>query len=261
MNQSEQINELASALIKVQANLKPVPKDSENPFFHSHYADLTSIWETIRKPLTDNGLCVVQTNSGNTCESITVDTMLLHTSGQWIKGSLTLKASKIKMSKQNPSQVESEIIDPQSMGSALTYARRYALAAIVGVCPEDDDAEGAMDRKEAPKTNGKVYPTPRIDSAPKVHPHHQDSRDRDLVISHFMDVLEAHISEFGENNWKKYMTGKDGTSPSLDKIKKFFSIPQINWLVKATEKMSNEIAKNNPDSILNDEPLIPNVND
>lgn len=245
MNQSEQINELASALIKVQANLKPVPKDSENPFFHSSYADLTSIWEAIRKPLTDNGLCVVQTNSGETCESVTVDTMLLHSSGQWIKGSLTLKASKIKMSKQNPNQVESEIVDPQSMGSALTYARRYALAAIVGVCPEDDDAEGAMDRKEAPKANGKTY---NNYNKPELKP----SGD----VIRFQDVLKNHQEFFGEHAWKKYFTSKKGQIPSLEQIYQWKTPAQLDWLGRSLERMEKELFAAQPD-----EPLIPNVND
>src|SRR3990172_7771323 len=130
---SQQINELATALSKVQARIRGASKDSTNPFFKSKYADLTSVWEACRDLLTVNGLSVVQTNVPSEA-GVTLVTTLMHTSGQWIQGSLFIKPSKD---------------DPQGFGSAMTYARRYALAAIVGVAPEDDDANAAS-AKTAP---------------------------------------------------------------------------------------------------------------
>jgi len=140
---SYEINELVKALVKVQSELENVHKSSTNPFFKSNYADLTAVWDACRKPLSKNGLAVIQTMKGGNGR-MTVVTTLAHTSGQWIKGELSLKPVKD---------------DPQACGSAITYARRYSLQAIVGICPEDDDGEGAMDRekkkqappKEAPK--------------------------------------------------------------------------------------------------------------
>ena len=131
--QSDQINELATALSKAQGKITGALKDSSNPFFKTKYADLASVWDACREQLSANGLAVVQTLS-NDAENIVVITTLTHSSGQWMRGSLAVKPVKS---------------DPQGIGSAITYARRYALAAIVGVAQIDDDAEAAMGRKQA----------------------------------------------------------------------------------------------------------------
>lgn len=152
MNHSEQINELATALAKCQAELTFAVKDSTNPFHKSKYADLTSVWDSIRQPLTKNGLCVVQTIETHADNVILVST-LMHSSGQWIKSSLpVLNANKTS----------------QGQGSGITYARRYALAALVGCVQDDDDGESAMpkNREEKPKKEQKKEeaPSPVIDS-------------------------------------------------------------------------------------------------
>jgi len=126
---SEQINELAKALSVAQGAMFGAKKESANPFFKSRYADLGSVWDAIRKPLSDNGLSIVQTVDGDR-----LVTILMHGSGQWIDSSYPITA------KDN---------SPQAIGSALTYARRYALAAIVGVYQTDDDAEAATDRRDS----------------------------------------------------------------------------------------------------------------
>ena len=134
MEKSESIKELAVALNKAQATLQVAKKGSENPFFHSKYADLLSVWDACREALVSNGLSVVQIAdiSFNADGKAVLETILMHTSGEWIKGRLPLLPVKP---------------DPQAQGSAITYARRYSLSAIVGLCTEeDDDAEGAMDR-------------------------------------------------------------------------------------------------------------------
>ena len=130
--QSENINELAAALSKAQGKITGALKDSSNPFFKSKYADLASVWDACREQLSANGLAVVQSLS-NEADNIIVITTLVHSSGQWMRGSLAVKPVKH---------------DPQGIGSAITYARRYALAAIVGVAQIDDDAEAAMGRKQ-----------------------------------------------------------------------------------------------------------------
>ncbi len=235
MNQSEQINELASALIKVQANLKPAHKDSENPFFKSSYASLTSVWEACRKLLTDNNLAVVQTTSAQDADSVTVQTTLVHSSGQWIRGELRMRPQKN---------------DPQGIGSAISYSRRYSLAAMVGVCPEDDDAEGAMDRKEVKPAltqfnNGKSYNN---------HPKTEVKPSAD--VAHFKDVLKNHQEFFGEHAWKKYFTSKKGEIPTLEQIYQWKTPAQLDWLGRSLERMEKELFAAQPD-----EPLIPNVND
>jgi len=134
MEKSESIKELAVALNKAQATLQVAKKGSENPFFHSKYADLLSVWDACREALVSNGLSVVQIAdiSFNADGKAVLETILMHTSGEWIKGRLPLLPVKP---------------DPQAQGSAITYARRYSLSAIIGLCTEeDDDAEGAMER-------------------------------------------------------------------------------------------------------------------
>lgn len=128
MEKSEQINELITALSKAQGIIIPASKDSDNPFFKSKYADLAAVWEVARDPLYKNGLSVIQHPSaeGNI---VTVETILAHSSGQWM-------SSKLNMTAKDSS--------PQAIGSCITYLRRYTLSSIVGIASEiDDDGNAA----------------------------------------------------------------------------------------------------------------------
>jgi len=130
--QSENIAELAIALSKAQAENGTVHKDAKNPFFKSNYASLAQVWETVRPALTANGLSVVQLPSHDE-NGYYVESMLIHSSGQWIKCKTYMKPVKE---------------DPQGIGSLISYARRYALQSLVMVCSDDldDDGEMAMGR-------------------------------------------------------------------------------------------------------------------
>jgi len=132
MKSSESINELASALCAAQSQMGGAVKDSANPFFKSSYADLTSVIKAIKQPFADNGLSYTQfpVNDEN---GVGVSTRLMHISGQWLEMDYTLPTVKK---------------DPQAAGSAITYARRYALQSIAGIPTADDDAESAMLRGE-----------------------------------------------------------------------------------------------------------------
>jgi hypothetical protein len=132
MKSSETVNELAQALAKAQAQMKPAVKDAENPFFKSNYADLASVWEACRLPLSQNGLSVVQTTRMDEQGRLVLDTILLHSSGQWVEGTLPILSARQDM---------------QSIGAALTYAKRQGLKAIAGIADdEDDDGETAVGR-------------------------------------------------------------------------------------------------------------------
>lgn len=149
-SQSESIAALAAALAKAQGAIKAAVKDSSNPHFKSRYADLASVWEACRRPLSENGLAVIQTTDEvPDGTAVLLVTTLVHASGEWIAGRLRLNPVKP---------------DPQGMGSAITYARRYALAAIVGIAPDDDDGEAAQGR-QGQQANGNGYqqkpPDPR----------------------------------------------------------------------------------------------------
>ena len=135
MQRSDSTSELTKALIKVQSQVKGARADSVNPFFKAKYASLASVWDACRKLLADNELAVVQTMSTGEGHKLIIDTTLLHSSGEWISGQLPMVLSKD---------------DPQGIGQAITYGRRYGLSAIIGICPEDDDAEGSVSHK-APK--------------------------------------------------------------------------------------------------------------
>lgn len=132
-----EIGKLAEALSKAQGQIKGASKDTTNPHFKSRYADLASVWEACRKPLADNGLSVVQfTKVVGEDRATMLVTRLLHASGEFIEGDTPLLMGKNDM---------------QALGSAITYARRYGLAAIVGVAPEDDDGNAASARPEPVK--------------------------------------------------------------------------------------------------------------
>ena len=135
MKSSETIEKLALALCAAQGEMGGAVKGSANPFFKSSYADLTSVIKAIKEPCFKNGLSYVQLphRDGN---SIGVTTRLIHTSGQWIEHEFTLPMVKG---------------DPQAAGSAITYARRYALQALFGIPAVDDDGESAMLRNAAPE--------------------------------------------------------------------------------------------------------------
>jgi hypothetical protein len=135
--QSPSVGKLAGALAKAQGTMQPAAKDKENPFFKSKYADLASIWESIRKPLASNELCIIQTTVIRD-RALILLTTLAHSSGEWIRAEYPINPLKN---------------DPQGVGSALTYARRYAVAAITGASTEDDDGEGAVRGRDQGRHN------------------------------------------------------------------------------------------------------------
>ena len=129
MNKSDDIKELATALAKAQGQMVAAKKDAANPFYKSKYADLASIVDAVKKPLSDNGLSYAQLTDVDEAGSVYLETILMHTSGQWLSGRLRMPVAKPN--------------DPQAMGSAVTYARRYALQSLLGVPAEDDDGNAA----------------------------------------------------------------------------------------------------------------------
>ena len=128
MNSSPSVKELATALAIVQGQLTFAKKDSKNPFFKSNYADLESVWEACRSLLSDNGLAIMQFPGDYVDGNMTLTTVMTHSSGEWVAQNMSLPVSKP---------------DAQGAGSAITYMRRYALAAIVGVVQADDDGNSA----------------------------------------------------------------------------------------------------------------------
>lgn len=157
MERSESIKELAAALAKAQGEIKPAVKDKTNPAFSGRvyrYADLAGIWDACRSALSSNGLSVVQMPVDSEPGRVALVTTLLHTSGEYLSATFSAPA------------ITDRVNGVQAIGSALTYLRRYALAAMVGVvADEDDDGQSAgsqqqqrpaQQRQQQPRTT----PTP-----------------------------------------------------------------------------------------------------
>ena len=130
MEKSETIGNLTLALSKVQAQLRPAKENSKNPFFKSNYADLGSVWDSVRALLSENELSIIQmpTDVGG------LTTILSHSSGEYLSSTMYIPSKE----------------DAHGVGSAISYARRYALASFVGVVTGDDDGNGAIKSNNSP---------------------------------------------------------------------------------------------------------------
>lgn len=159
---SETITKIVSAICKFQGALEPVKKDSANPYFKSKYADLASVWDAIREHLAKNDLCVLQEPSTSGTKLI-LTTTIMHSSGEYIRSSLEFPVTKQ---------------DPQGYGSAITYARRYALQSITGIAPEDDDGNAASGTKPS---RPNPYERAPVECSVKVEPQEKYTKKQKLT--------------------------------------------------------------------------------
>jgi len=138
MEKSESIGNLSLALSKVQSKLRPAKENAKNPFFKSNYADLGSVWDSVRNLLAENELSIIQmpTDVGG------LTTILIHSSGEYLSSTMYIPSKE----------------DAHGVGSAISYARRYALASFIGVVTGDDDGNGAV---ETHKPQKKSTPKPK----------------------------------------------------------------------------------------------------
>lgn len=166
MQMSEKIDLLAQALVAAQAELKPAPKDSENPFFKSTYADLTTCIATATPVLVKHGLAVSQMVDGEGG----VTTILLHKSGQWISGTGRFAPTKN---------------DPQGYASAVTYGRRYGYSAIIGLTTEDDDGNAAS---RPAKTHDLAEVNRLLDEANEGMIHAENADELKLIFERFKQL-------------------------------------------------------------------------
>lgn len=149
---SEKTTNIYTALLKAQADMGPVKKDATNPAFKSKYATLQSVLDTIDKPLADNGLVMLQRLQVGASGQELITAIIHADSGESID-SIALVVCK-------------DATDPQKIGGAISYFRRYSLLALLGLAPEDDDANAASTPANAPRT-GAPYPA---DSKPIASP-------------------------------------------------------------------------------------------
>lgn len=181
MQKSETLGKLAKALGVVQANLTPAKKDAVNPFFKSNYADLNAVWDSCRDLLAKNGLTVIQGNSVGLDNTVIVETLLAHESGEWIQSELCLPLAKH---------------DPQGVGSAVTYGRRYGLAAMVGIVADvDDDGNSASG-----KNNATTKPPP-IQSA-------EQPTTREGLLKGVQVICKALVASGDSIAWTKETTSE-----------------------------------------------------
>lgn len=129
MKTSEKIGAIAAAIVKAQAEMPKLLADSDNPYYKSKYIALADLIKEVRPVLAKFGLAIIQGVSGDGEKAVIITTRIIHESGEWIEESFTMPVVA-KGSKE---------ATPQDYGAAVTYARRYSLAGILGVASEEDD--------------------------------------------------------------------------------------------------------------------------
>jgi len=208
MYSSGELNALAESLAKAQGVMVPAKKGAENPFFKSKYADLASVWDVCRGPLSENGLSIVQAIAVPAPGETILQTILLHTSGQLIVSSYPVKPVKD---------------DPQGMGSAITYARRYALMAMIGIAPEDDDGESAVRRapKDSPPEK-KAAASSVLATDAQIRKLHIDAKAAGLDEAGFHDLIQK---KFGVKSSKELT--KVAASALIESFQKVEAPPSV----------------------------------
>jgi hypothetical protein len=187
MEKSETIGKLTLALSKVQAQLRPAKENSKNPFFKSNYADLGSVWDSVRQLLSENELSIIQmpTDVGG------LTTMLSHSSGEYLSSTMYIPSKE----------------DAHGVGSAISYARRYALASFIGVVTGDDDGNGAIKNITTPSAKA-TTPKPK----PKL------STEQYKAMIKAIEQGKGNVVEQKMNGYVLTKTQQD----NLDKVLKIF---------------------------------------
>lgn len=212
LSHSPSIANIAAALAAAQGQMEGAKKDSANPFFSSRYADLASIIGSIRAPLAANKIAHIQ-NPGSDEQGTFVDSMLIHASGEWFRGRIRMNIPKI-FHKESREWMSGDT--PQGRGSVITYMRRYALQAMVGLEAEDDDGNEATRRNDhddrpwresAPKTKPLTpgsFQTPKTVDLPK--------QDNETLPEANQTPNQESSEEVKITNWKDVVchAGKKG---------------------------------------------------
>ena len=223
-NQSETIGALAAALAKTQGSLNAALKDSKNPHLKNKYADLASIWNAAREPLAANELAVIQTTERDEGGQYLVTT-LAHSSGEWIRGQLTIGTDGANKG----------VNLNQALGSSISYMRRYALAAIVGVIQDDDDGNASSGNGNTQQRQQESPPPPKKDP--------NTDRDRNAIISAIEKgekILDRN--EFERNNSrKKHLGVVDLNKASAHQLVKFREHLLMKWENKVARDAAEAI--------------------
>jgi hypothetical protein len=128
MKTSDSIKHIAEALVLAQKEIKFASKDSTNPHFKSKYANINSVIEAVKAPLNNNGIAILQSLSPSDDNKLHLTTRLIHSSGEWIEDTAVCPIQKQ---------------DPQGLGSAISYIRRYSISSLCALYADDDDGQSA----------------------------------------------------------------------------------------------------------------------
>lgn len=205
VEKSENITNLAAALLKAQKEMGVALKNAENPYYKSKYADFKAVIDTIKEPLTNNGIAFLQAVNGGS-ENPCVETMLLHESGQFLCTKTPIFCLKLN--------------DPQAFGKGITYSKRYALQAFLGLPSEDDDAEAAMGRKNKTKNEAPAKKTPQGKSKAIIEQafFNFTTEHKDKLLEHFVWSKDKFIAAVIKH-FKKLPTRKESITKILSSVK------------------------------------------
>ncbi len=234
LTHSPDIGELAKAMAAARKKFKVVKKDTLNPFFKSKYADLAAVIEATAEPLAEHDLAIIQSPRFNG-QTVTVVTMLMHGSGQWMRDDLTLPMQKF---------------DAQGAGSAITYARRYSYQSFVNVAAEADDDGNAASGKDVKEA---TMPKPPAVKATLFHepgtpfPLWQAAQARPNTARDFEEKVEAAAdmqiplpSTNGGNFPKRFWAAARKTGKDDDTIRKFIGYLGYEHTDQIPEKHQKE---------------------
>jgi hypothetical protein len=185
MKTSESINKISTALLDAQQAITFAAKDSRNPHFKNTYADLPSVIDAIKGPLNKAGIVFLQTGSPSDDGCLHLTTRLQHSSGEWIEDTLVMPLPKQ---------------DPQGFGSAMTYARRYALSAITGLYQDDDDGNkgsGIYNNAPQPERKPKAQPKAEVQKT-------MTAEQFDEVVDILGNATNVDSKKLIKEEWKRF---------------------------------------------------------
>lgn len=195
MEKSESIKNISIALCKFQSEVGKIKKDTTNPFFKSKYANLSSIIDAITQPLADNELSYVQFPSGQGG----LTTLLMHSSGEWIQDTYIMRPVKN---------------DPQSLGSIITYQRRYALGAVLGLNIDDDD-DGNIASVKTKKTAAELT----LEIAKKKKPFPSGFLQDERYVDQMFDLMDKALKKTPDIDLRVFLSnGLDITEQTLTEL-------------------------------------------
>ena len=217
---SANINELAQALAAAQKELNPAQKNAQNPMLRNKYADLQSCIAACREVLPQHGLSYSQIISPADGDRICVDTLLMHESGQWLKSRCVL-----------PSVGNKGVNAAQAAGSAITYARRYGLSAIIGLATDDDDGCAAGPTREQKRQEREQHKAVQ-EQAKAANPSPLSEAQRKLMF--------ARLAELGCKKQEEYLAEVSAILGRTIQTSNEITTDDFTNIMKATEPPAQE---------------------